>query len=45
LACEYLARNGVESPRSVVRKAEAADRPTVPPHSPARAKVRFWPYS
>jgi chromosome partitioning protein len=45
LAGEYLARNGIESPRSAERKAEAVDRPNAPPHTPARVKVRFWPYS
>jgi chromosome partitioning protein len=37
LAGEYLARNGMESPRSAARKAAAASRP--------KAEVRFWPYS
>jgi chromosome partitioning protein len=45
LATEYLARNGIESPRSLQRKAESVDRSTTPPHAPIRAKVRFWPYS
>jgi chromosome partitioning protein len=45
LAGEYLARNGVESPRSLARKAEEVDRPTAPPHIPTRVKARFWPYS
>jgi chromosome partitioning protein len=37
LAGEFLARNHMESPRSVARKAAAASRPKV--------EVRFWPYS
>jgi chromosome partitioning protein len=41
LAGEFLARNGIESPRSLLRKAVAAakqpDKPTSGP--------RFWPYS
>ncbi len=37
LAGEFLARNRIESPRSVARKAAAAARP--------KAEVRFWPYS
>ena len=40
LAGEFLARNNMESPRSIKRKAAAAanaDRPA--------ASVRFWPYS
>jgi chromosome partitioning protein len=41
LAGEYLARNGIESPRSLERKAAALAQPP----APARAKVRFWPYS
>jgi chromosome partitioning protein len=45
LASEYLTRNGVESPRSLARKAEAVDRPAAPPHTPTRVKTRFWPYS
>src|SRR5579863_9091415 len=42
LAGEYLARNGVESPRSVLRKAAAAAvaKPEKPTSGP-----RFWPYS
>ena len=41
LAGEYLARNRIESPRSLERKAAALANP------PARAAagVRFWPYS
>jgi chromosome partitioning protein len=39
LAAEYLARNGIVSPRALERKAAAALHPE-------RAKsVRFWPYS
>ncbi|HEY1902407.1 MAG TPA: ParA family protein [Terracidiphilus sp.] len=45
LANEYLTRNSIESPRSVERKAEAANRAASPTHAPPRAKVRFWPYS
>ncbi|HZB89252.1 MAG TPA: ParA family protein [Terracidiphilus sp.] len=37
LTGEYLARNGIESPRSRERKAAAAKRP--------KPEVRFWPYS
>ena len=37
LAGEFLARNKIESPRSVERKARAAEKPA--------AKIRFWPYS
>ncbi len=36
LTGEYLARNGIESPKSKERKAAAAKRP--------KAEVRFWPY-
>jgi len=45
LALEYLARNGIESPRSLERKAAALAKPPDPAHQPVRAKVRFWPYS
>jgi chromosome partitioning protein len=45
LAAEYLARNRMESPRSLERKAAASARPPAPAPAPARAKVRFWPYS
>jgi chromosome partitioning protein len=45
LAGEYLARNGMESPRSLERKAAALTQAPAPAHTPARAKVRFWPYS
>lgn len=37
LAGEFLARNKMESPRSVERKALANSRP--------KSEVRFWPYS
>lgn len=37
LATELLTRNGMESPRSLERKAAAATKP--------QAKVTFWPYS
>ncbi len=37
LAGEYLARNRMESPRAIERKAAAAEKP--------KAEVRFWPYS
>lgn len=40
LAGEFLARNGLESPRSSARKAAGTARPTKEP-----ATVRFWPYS
>ena len=41
LAGEFLARNGIESPRSVQRKAAAAAKqPDKPVSGP-----RFWPYS
>lgn len=36
LTGEFLARNGIESPKSLERKAAAAKRPKV--------EVRFWPY-
>jgi len=42
LAGEYLARNHIESPRSLERKAAALAKP---PEPPVRHKVRFWPYS
>ncbi len=39
LAGEFLARNSMESPRSIERKVAAANsRPNAP-------EVRFWPYS
>jgi chromosome partitioning protein len=38
LAGEYLARNNMESPKSVARKAAAASRPKA-------REVRFWPYA
>jgi chromosome partitioning protein len=37
LTGEFLARNSIESPRSLERKAAAANAPKV--------EVRFWPYS
>ncbi|HZP05725.1 MAG TPA: ParA family protein [Terracidiphilus sp.] len=37
LAAEFLARNGMESPRAKERKEAAAGRPA--------PKVRFWPYA
>jgi chromosome partitioning protein len=37
LTGEYLARNGIESPRARQRKAAKAAQPEI--------KVRFWPYS
>jgi chromosome partitioning protein len=40
LAGEFLARNGIESPRSAERKAAAAIHPEKVDKS-----VRFWPYS
>ncbi|MGA2536924.1 MAG: ParA family protein [Terracidiphilus sp.] len=47
LAGEYLARNRIESPRSLERKAVAManEQQPGPQRAPARAKVRFWPYS
>jgi chromosome partitioning protein len=41
LTGEFLARNNIESPRSVQRKAAASVRPT----DASTRKVRFWPYS
>ena len=38
LAGEYLARNGIESPKAAARKAAAA----VP--KPKGREIRFWPY-
>jgi chromosome partitioning protein len=40
LASEFLARNHMESPRSVARKAAAVEKPPA-----GRREVRFWPYS
>ena len=37
MAGEFLARNGIETPRAKPRKAAAAAKP--------EAKIRFWPYS
>jgi len=37
LAGEFMARNQIETPRSVERKAATAANPEV--------KVRFWPYA
>jgi len=37
LTGEFLARNNIESPRSIERKAAAANAP--------KSEVRFWPYS
>jgi chromosome partitioning protein len=39
LAGEFLARNNIESPRSILRKAAALASPTT------KHEVRFWPYS
>jgi chromosome partitioning protein len=41
LAGEFLARNGIESPRSVARKTAARARPA----AVAAAAPKFWPYS
>jgi chromosome partitioning protein len=41
LTGEFLARNNIESPRSVQRKAAASVRPA----DVLSRKVRFWPYS
>jgi chromosome partitioning protein len=43
LAGEFLARNKIESPRSLERKAAALAAPPV--STPVRTKVRFWPYT
>ena len=40
MAGEFLARNGIETPRGAARKASGSARP---PNVPAT--VRFWPYS
>jgi chromosome partitioning protein len=40
LAGEFLARNQIESPRSVLRKAAALAHP-----EKVESKIRFWPYS
>jgi chromosome partitioning protein len=40
LAGEFLARNNIESPRSVARKEAAATKPPRQGHT-----VKFWPYS
>jgi len=40
LAGEFLARNKIESPRSILRKAAAAANPVKP-----EGKISFWPYS
>ena len=40
LAGEFLARNNMESPRSVARKAAEKSRAAAP-----KTTVRFWPYS
>jgi chromosome partitioning protein len=45
LAGEFLARNGMESPRSIERKAAAEAQPPSTPRTALRTKVRFWPYS
>lgn len=45
LAGEFLARNHIESPRSIERKAAAAAEAASPARSAPRAKIRFWPYS
>lgn len=45
LAGEYLARNRMESPRSLERKAAVLTPPPTPPNPAVRTKVRFWPYS
>ena len=43
LAGEFLARNKIESPRGLERKAAALAAP--PASTPVRTKVRFWPYT
>jgi chromosome partitioning protein len=40
LAGEFLARNNMESPRSLARKKASRSKPTAPQRT-----VRFWPYS
>ncbi len=45
LAGEYLARNRMDSPRSLERKAAVSDLASGPPRTAPRVKVRFWPYS
>ncbi len=40
LAGEFLARNGLESPRSLARKAGVATKPNKP-----RSSIHLWPYS
>jgi len=45
LAGEYLARNGMESPRSLERKAAALAQPAASSRGPVRSKVRLWPYT
>jgi chromosome partitioning protein len=45
LATEFLARNGMESPRSIERKSAAAAQAPSAPRAALRTKVRFWPYS
>jgi chromosome partitioning protein len=42
LAAEFLARNGIVSPRSLALKAAGPGKPL---SSPESATVRFWPYS
>ncbi len=45
LATELLARNNMESPRSLERKAAAADAAASEQTKAQRGKIRFWPYS
>lgn len=45
LAGEFLARNHMESPRSIERKAAAQAKPPAASPTPVRSKVRFWPYT
>jgi chromosome partitioning protein len=45
LAGEYLARNKMESPRSLERKAAASATQPAVNKGPVRTKVRFWPYT
>jgi len=40
LAGEFLARNGIESPRSLARKAGTATKPSKP-----RSSIHLWPHS
>jgi chromosome partitioning protein len=45
LATELLARNNMESPRSLERKAAAAEAAASEQTKAQRGKIRFWPYA